>query len=83
LKPEQIKALRHRFGYTQAAFSEVLGLAELSISQYETGYRKPGPTLLILFRVLDSLPDKKALWILKQFESHSISSEQNNKGAGK
>jgi hypothetical protein len=62
-------------------FSKILGVAILSMSQYETGFRNPGPTLLILLRVLDSLPKKKAIWLLDQFKSHSDRSNPKHKGS--
>ena len=79
MSPEEIKTLRIRLGYTQVQFAETLGLVRLSVSQYETGFREPGSTMLILFRVLDSLPKKKALWLLELFKSQSKNSSQKRK----
>lgn len=80
MSPDEIKALRAKLNLTQAELAKALGVAKLSISQYETGFRKPGPTLLILLKVLDSLSTKKAHWLLSLFREHS--SEDKPKGKG-
>ncbi len=80
MSPDEIKALRTKLNLTQAELAKALGVAKLSISQYETGFRKPGPTLLILLKVLDSLSITKAHWLLALFKKHSL--ESNHKGKG-
>lgn len=71
MSPDEIKALRTKLNLTQVEFAKALGVAKLSMSQYETGFRKPGPTLVILLRVLESLPIKKAHWLLDLFREHA------------
>jgi DNA-binding transcriptional regulator YiaG len=81
MSPIEIKALRVKLNLTQVEFSKILGVAVLSMSQYETGFRNPGPTLLILLKVLDSLPKNKAFWLLDQFKSHSDKSNPKHIGS--
>lgn len=81
MSPKEIKELRIRLGYTQNEFAEALGLVRLSVSQYETGFREPGTTMLTLFKALDSLPKKKALWLLELLKSHSEKSSPKRKGS--
>jgi len=61
MSPDEIKALRVRLGLTQKNLALALGVNKLTLSQYETGFRKPGPTALVVLFVLDRLPKKKAL----------------------
>jgi DNA-binding transcriptional regulator YiaG len=67
MSPADIKATRVRLGLTQELMAEALGVAKLTMSQYETGFRKPGPTALILLMVVDSLSKKKALELIELF----------------
>ena len=67
MSPSEIKEARIRLGLTQEAMAAALGVAKLTVSQYETGFRKPGPTALILIVVLDSLSKKKALELIALF----------------
>lgn len=81
MSPDEIKALRTKLNLTQVEFAKALGVAKLSMSQYETGFRKPGPTLVILLRVLDSLPIKKAHWLLELFRKHALEDKPRSKGS--
>jgi len=60
VSPDDIKTLRKRLKLTQKDLSYALGVSKLTMSQYETGFRKPGPTALVLLFVLDALPLRKA-----------------------
>ena len=60
MSPDDIKTLRKRLKLTQKDLSYALGVSKLTMSQYETGFRKPGPTALVLLFVLDALPLRKA-----------------------
>jgi DNA-binding XRE family transcriptional regulator len=72
VSPAAIKEMRSRLGYTQASMAEALGVAKLTLSQYETGYRKPGPTILILLTVLDTLPKKRAHELTELFRKVAL-----------
>ena len=49
LGPEEIKALREREGASQAVLAMHLGIATATLSQWESGRRKPdGPALRLL-----------------------------------
>lgn len=65
MSPDQIKEVRTQLGLTQEEMADALGIAKLTMSQYETGFRKPGPTVLILLTVLGSLSKKKALELIE------------------
>ena len=65
MRPSNIKELRINLGLTQEQMAYALGIAKLTMSQYETGFRKPGPTVLILLAVLDSIPRKRALELIE------------------
>lgn len=60
MSPDDIKTLRKRLKLTQKDLSYALGVSKLTMSQYETGFRKPGPTALVLLIVLEALPLRKA-----------------------
>ena len=60
MSPSDIKTLRKRLKLTQKDLSYALGVSKLTMSQYETGFRKPGPTALVLLFVLETLPLRKA-----------------------
>lgn len=64
MSPAEIKSTRERLGLTQESMAEAFGVAKLTMSQYETGFRQPGPTALILLMVVDSLSNKKALELI-------------------
>lgn len=60
MSPDDIKTLRKRLKLTQKDLSYALGVSKLTMSQYETGFRKPGPTALVILFVLETLPIRKA-----------------------
>jgi DNA-binding transcriptional regulator YiaG len=60
VSPNDIKTLRKRLKLTQKDLSYALGVSKLTMSQYETGFRKPGPTALVLLFVLEALTIRKA-----------------------
>lgn len=68
MSPNNIKKLRLDLGLTQEEMAYALGVAKLTMSQYETGFRKPGPTVLILLAVLSSLPRKRALDLIEMLD---------------
>lgn len=74
MSPNDIKTLRKRLKLTQKDLSHALGVSKLTMSQYETGFRKPGPTALVLLFVLATLPLRKAqeLTQLLQQASHRL-----------
>lgn len=71
MSPKDIKNLRIKLGLTQKDMALTLGVAKLTISHYETGFRTPGPTLLILFMVLNSFSKKNALELLGHFKKEA------------
>lgn len=83
MSPKDIKNLRTKLGLTQKDMAEALGVAKLTISHYETGFRTPGPTLLILFMVLDSFSKKSALELLGYFKTEARKIDSNLKGSNK
>lgn len=80
MSPKEIKNLREsHLGITQKSMAEALGLTTLTMSQYETGVRNPGATVLILFMILNSFPKKKAIELLELFRSTAMKMKQHKK----
>ena len=48
LTKDQFKNIRNQLGYTQAKFSEMLGITIRMITYYESGQRIPSKTVSIL-----------------------------------
>lgn len=71
-----IKAIRLKLGLTQESLAEALGVAKLTVSQYETGFRRPGATVLIFLLVVDSIPRRRALDLLDLFRDRARSVER-------
>jgi len=71
MSPSAFREIREELGLTQEQLSKALGVAKLTISQYETGFRKPGKTVVILMRVLYALPSKKANELLKLMRTYA------------
>ena len=63
MSPSQIKKMRHKFQLKQEQMAAALGIGTLTLSHYETGFRNPGGSALLLMSLLDSLPLKEALSI--------------------
>jgi transcriptional regulator with XRE-family HTH domain len=61
--------------------AEAFGVAKLTMSQYETGFRQPGPTALILLMVVDSLSNKKALELIELFRKAAKKFGPERKGS--
>ena len=61
LDSEDIKRIRFKFSLDQASFARIFGLSSArSVSNIETGFRKPGGTMVALLKLLDSLPLREA-----------------------
>ena len=61
----EFKELREKLGLTQDGLAKPLGVGKLTISQYETGFRKPGKTVLIMMNVLKVLSPKRSRDLLE------------------
>ena len=64
MSPAKIKKIRMKLGLTQAQLAETIGVAKLTLSQYETGFRNPSKTVIILLMVLDGLSRKETVEFL-------------------
>lgn len=64
MSPAKIKKIRIKLGLTQAQLAETIGVAKLTLSQYETGFRNPSKTVIILLMVLDGLSRKETVEFL-------------------
>lgn len=64
MSPSKIKKIRMKLGLTQAQLAETIGVAKLTLSQYETGFRNPSKTVIILLMVLDGLSRKETVEFL-------------------
>ena len=65
MSPEQFKRGRERFEMTQTEFASCLGLTQKTVSQYEIGFRKPGPTVQVIMFTLEALSDTQAKKLLE------------------
>lgn len=65
MSPQQIKKIRESFGLTQSEFAACLGLTQKTMSQYEMGFRAPGPTVKVIVKALDLLPTTQAKKLLE------------------
>ena len=64
MSPAKIKKIRIKLGLTQAQLAETIGVAKLTLSQYETGFRNPSKTVIILLMVLGGLSRKETVEFL-------------------
>lgn len=82
MSPQQFKKIRETFGLTQIEFASCLGLTQKTVSQYEMGFRVPGPTVQVIVKTLDELPTARAKKLLdlmrivadelKNYKSHRV-----------
>lgn len=79
MSPVKFKQIRTKLGLTQEKMAETFGLAKLSVSQYETGFRRPSMLIMVLLSLLDSLPDKKAKELLILIGEHTSIVKRNLK----
>jgi len=57
----EFKRIRAKFEMSQEQFAEMLGMSgKHAISNIEIGNRNPGKLTVVILRVLDSLPKRKA-----------------------
>ncbi len=56
MKPLEVKRIREKLNLTQSELAEVFCLSGgNSVSNIETGFRKPGTSLVLMLSLLDSL----------------------------
>jgi HTH-type transcriptional regulator/antitoxin MqsA len=67
LTPEEIQAIRERFGPTQTEFARLTGIGEATISRWERGRMLPNRAMDHYLRLLDRKPSNAA--ILKTLSS--------------
>lgn len=77
MSPRHFKKIRESFGLTQAEFAACLGLTQKTISQYEIGFREPGPTVRVFMSVLEELPKDQSKKLLERMRR--IGEELENK----
>ncbi len=71
MSPKRFKNIRDKFGLTQVEFAKCFGLTQKTISQYEIGFRKPGPTVQVLLLLLENLSASQGHKFLKLMEEAS------------
>ena len=64
MSAEQVKKIRESVGLTQKEIANCLGLTQKTVSQYEMGFRKPGPTVQVVMEALDRVSAKQLKEIL-------------------
>ncbi len=71
MKPEEIRALRHRLKMSPLEFSEFLAMSGYnSFNNLEIGFRNPNKLALKLLRYISSLSQTKALTFIQEFNRH-------------
>lgn len=55
MKPNEIKRIRERLDMKQSEFAEHLGVATLTVSQWETGFREPSKLAITAMNMLMEL----------------------------
>lgn len=69
MSPQHFKKFRESFGLTQSELALCFGLTQKTISQYEMGFRVPGPTVKVVVKVLEIMPvaqSAKLLQLMKE-----------------
>lgn len=82
MKPQQFKKIRESFGLTQSELAECLGLTQKTISQYEMGFRVPGPTVQVVMGTLDRVKQhqlKTLLEIMREVADELKTVKKNGK----
>ena len=75
MNPNKFNEIRMNLGLTQDELAKGLGLSKQTVSQYETGFRRPGKTVSIVMRVLASLPKDQANKLFRRFLGEAQSEE--------
>lgn len=78
MSPTKIKKIRTKLGLTQVQLAESIGVANLTLSQYETGFRNPSKTVIILLMVLDGLSSNKATEFLNLLKLNANKLKRND-----
>lgn len=71
MSPKRFKEIRLGLGLTQDDLSKALGVGAKAITHYETGFRRPGSTILIVMSILGSLSEKRANEFLMLLRLHA------------
>lgn len=64
MKPQQFKKIRESFGLTQSELADCLGLIQKTVSQYEMGFRVPGPTVQVVMTALSKMKSNQSKLLL-------------------
>lgn len=81
MSPDQFKKNREKLGLTQEQLAEVIGVSgKVTISHYETGFRKPSLLTEALISLLNSLPERKANELIEQISEHIRKAKRHKKG---
>ncbi len=81
MSPERFKQIRDTFGLTQSELAACFGLTQKTVSQYEIGFRVPGPTVRVIMLVLERLSVSQATKLLNLM--NKVARENSNKRSGK
>src|SRR4051812_28347910 len=57
LPPSKIKAIRKKYGMTQAVFADLLGVIHVTYCSWELGIRNPSSPALALMKIADKYPE--------------------------
>ncbi len=72
MKPEEIRAIREKFGLDRNEFAEAFGLSSYnSVSNIELGHRNPSKLLIIVLKTLNALPLSRANELIAFMRKHA------------
>lgn len=71
MKPEEIKRIRDKFGFTREEFASILCLSGYkAYANLENDIRRPSKLTIRFLRYVDSLSKAKALAFIEEFNCH-------------
>lgn len=85
MKPNEIKRIRNRLDMKQSEFAKHLGVATLTVSQWETGIREPSKLavkaieMLMQLKLMEKQFKEKVAELFKKINSEYFNNEIKNK----
>lgn len=72
MSPARFKKIRESLGLTQEELASTLGFSgKVSISNIETGFRKPSILVATIMEVLNELPARRASELIASMQGHA------------
>lgn len=72
MRPQEFREIRESLGLTQKELAEILGLSGyLTVTHYESGFRKPSVLIMGLMRIFRAWPEKKSLELRNELKAQT------------